>query len=144
MKYSLNSYSLTHFLSHYRIVPAKKRPKFIILPSGPTSHYVVPFTLPEHLPSSETSQSVVLCVKSRSTNPTLCGCSTAQSRANSSSQSSTRCLAAAAADAGLGSGERASTERAGENRPGQPKQNFSQRGKISKHCPLKLTPTPVT
>lgn len=135
MKYSLNSYSLTHFLSHYRIVPSK-RPKFIVSASGTNlplrsvglafhhDYYTcaivkIPFTLPKHLLSSETNQSMALQVKIGSTNPTLYGCSTAPGSATSSSQSSIWCLAAAAC-AGLGSRECANADLTRGNRPGQP------------------------
>lgn len=134
MKYGLN-YSLTHFLSHYRIVPSK-RSKFIISPSGTNLplrsaglafHHdydtcaivKIPFTLLKHLLSSETNQSMALRMKRGSTNLTLCGCSTAPGSATSSSQSSIWCLAAAAY-AGLGNSECANADLTRENRPGQP------------------------
>lgn len=131
-----NNYSLTHFLSPYRTVLAK-RPKFITALSGTNlpqfsaglgyhcDYYIcpiakIPFTLPKHLLSSETNQSMALEVKSRSTNPSLCGFAAAQSRGASSSRSSTWCLAAATEQ---GSNECANADLTGGSRPGQASQN---------------------
>lgn len=143
-----NNYSLTHFLSPYRTVLAK-RPKFITALSGTNlpqfsaglgyhcDYYIcpiakIPFTLPKHLLSSETNQSMALEVKSRSTNPSLCGFAAAQSRGASSSRSSTWCLAAATEQ---GSNECANADLTGGSRPGQPKWSTPPREEIGKRCP---------